>query len=216
MKFGTLVQHDKTHKKVSWTHNLSPTGSRPFWIKKTILRRLHQTYFNELVWGIFSQQLQNHSVSSQDLQDEKLSKTFWITHSVWPWQPGEFRHFKTIFEPSLTAQTLAPPYRLSQNNEIRYTCRTSQDAQKTLLEPWPKSNRKSAILNQSTDSSPFAPQQHMCDTYWRHEVTHVTCMQHPNTVQAVVAPGSAVKAPRLRAAPRSAGVRGPVQCCLQL
>ena len=81
MKFGTLVHPDKTHKKVSWSHNLSPTGSRPFLIKAPILRRLHQMYLNNLVWGILSHQLQFHSVSSQDLEEEKLWKYFWSVFS---------------------------------------------------------------------------------------------------------------------------------------
>ena len=67
------------------------------------------------------------------------------------------RGFMPLWRPLENFKRLAPPYRLSEKNEIQYTCTSWQDAQKSLLEPWPKSNRKSAILNQSTDSSLFAP-----------------------------------------------------------
>ena len=36
-KFGTHMYHTQTHKKVSWTHRLNPTGSRPFWNSWSIL-----------------------------------------------------------------------------------------------------------------------------------------------------------------------------------
>ena len=99
----------------------------------------------------------------------KVIKIFLISLFVWVWQPGQFCHFQTIFEPAPTAERLAPPYRLSENYEIRYTCTSWQDAQKSLLEPWANSNRKSAIVTQSSNSSPFSPQQHMCDILkaWR-------------------------------------------------
>ena len=36
-KFGTHTYYEKTHKKVSRTHALTPTGSRPFWLELLIL-----------------------------------------------------------------------------------------------------------------------------------------------------------------------------------
>ena len=36
-KFGTHIEHTKTHKKVSWTNFLRPTGSAPFWQQVAIL-----------------------------------------------------------------------------------------------------------------------------------------------------------------------------------
>ena len=57
MKLGTYMYHSKTHKKVSWTHRLNPTGSPPFWISWSFLTlrtsriltnssyRFHQTGF---------------------------------------------------------------------------------------------------------------------------------------------------------------------------
>ena len=37
MKFGTHMYHDQMHQKLSWSHTLSPTGSRPFCTKFAIL-----------------------------------------------------------------------------------------------------------------------------------------------------------------------------------
>ena len=49
----------------------------------------------------------------------------------------------------------APPPTLAWTNEIRYAYRTHQDAQKSLLDQLPASNRKCAILTTSRHFEPF-------------------------------------------------------------
>ena len=67
--------------------------------------RLHQTYLNELVWGILSHRLQFHSVSSQDLEDEKLWKAFWL---VFPFGRDSQNNFKNHIWTSIESRNISP------------------------------------------------------------------------------------------------------------
>ena len=66
------------------------------------------SYFNELLLGIWPQQLEIWSVSTTDMRDEKLSKrwVFAIAEGVWP--AGEFRSFAMKFETAITPAYMIP------------------------------------------------------------------------------------------------------------
>ena len=80
MKFSAHICHEQTHKKISWTNTVAPTGSCPFWCWIDIFHKFMPFWKLPPPTDLTPQSLNSLSIILKPWRS-KVAKTFLIGHT---------------------------------------------------------------------------------------------------------------------------------------